>query len=564
MKRDERKIALRCAVYTRVSTDSGLEQDFNSLDNQREASEAYIKSQAHEGWKLVRERYDDGGFSGGSMERPALQKLLEDVKARKIDVVVVYKVDRLTRSLADFAKLVELFDAHGVSFISVTQAFNTTSSMGRLTLNMLLSFAQFEREITGERIRDKVAASKRKGIWMGGAVPLGYRVEDRALHVVEEEAEFVGALFRRYLEVGSVVRLKTVLDAENLRSPVRMSKTGRRTGGGLTSRGHLYWILSNPIYVGRLRHKGQTHDGLHPAIVDPETWDRVQQQLKSQTQTRRPPLPDDHSFLAGKLYDDRGNRMGASHASKGGRRWRYYVSRAALTGRTQEAGSVVRIPASEIESRVARAIGPHLAGRASAIDGCHINHGVRGGDQAIPQLEPARGLRGDPPTEKDVRNAIERATVGATRIEILLSESVVAEGQDRILTLPRTWTPSRRRREIIQGVGEAQQPLRAMRTKARDGFIKALRDAHRWLDELLFDPAQTIESLAIREGKSERSIRMTLSLAFISPVLAEAAMEGRLPRGFCVKRLTDLPMLWSEQWRAVGLQQPIQAQAEPI
>ena len=354
MKRDERKIALRCAVYTRVSTNSGLEQDFNSLDNQREASEAYIKSQAHEGWKLVRERYDDGGFSGGSMERPALQKLLDDVRARKIDVIVVYKVDRLTRSLADFAKLVELFDAHGVSFISVTQAFNTTTSMGRLTLNMLLSFAQFEREITGERIRDKVAASKRKGIWMGGAVPLGYRVENRALHVVEDEAEFVRALFRRYLEVGSVVRLKTALDAENVRSPVRMSRTGRRTGGAPISRGHLYWILSNPIYVGRLRHKGQIHDGLHPAIVDLEIWERVQQRLESQTQTRRTSQPDDHSFLAGKLYDDRGNRMGASHASKGGRRWRYYVSRAALTGRKQEAGSVVRIPASEIENRIAQ------------------------------------------------------------------------------------------------------------------------------------------------------------------------------------------------------------------
>ena len=271
MKRDDRKTALRCAVYTRVSTNSGLEQDFNSLDNQREASEAYIKSQAHEGWKLVRERYDDGGFSGGSMERPALQKLLEDVKARKIDVVVVYKVDRLTRSLADFAKLVELFDAHGVSFISVTQAFNTTSSMGRLTLNMLLSFAQFEREITGERIRDKVAASKRKGIWMGGAVPLGYRVENRALQVVEGEAEFVRALFRRYLEVGSVVRLKTVLDAENLRSPVRMSTTGRRTGGGLMSRGHLYWILSNPIYVGRLRTKGRATTAF---IRRSSTWKR--------------------------------------------------------------------------------------------------------------------------------------------------------------------------------------------------------------------------------------------------------------------------------------------------
>ena len=236
MKRDEHKVVLRCAVYTRVSTNSGLEQDFNSLDNQREASEAYIKSQAHEGWKFVRERYDDGGFSGGSMERPALQRLLDEVRARKIDVIVVYKVDRLTRSLADFAKLVELFDAHGVSFVSVTQAFNTTTSMGRLTLNMLLSFAQFEREITGERIRDKVAASKRKGIWMGGAVPLGYRVEDRALRVVEDEAEIVRGLFRRYLEVGSVVRLKIALDAENVRSPVRMSRSGRRIGGVPISR----------------------------------------------------------------------------------------------------------------------------------------------------------------------------------------------------------------------------------------------------------------------------------------------------------------------------------------
>ena len=563
MKRVERKIALRCAVYTRVSTDSGLEQDFNSLDNQREASEAYIKSQAHEGWKLVRERYDDGGFSGGSMERPAVQKLLDDVRARKIDVIVVYKVDRLTRSLADFAKLVELFDAHDVSFISVTQAFNTTTSMGRLTLNMLLSFAQFEREITGERIRDKVAASKRKGIWMGGAVPLGYRVEDRALHVVEQEAEFVRSLFRRYLEVGSVVRLKTALDAENIRSPVRMSGTGKRTGGVPISRGHLYWILSNPIYVGRLRHKGQIHDGLHPAIIDLETWDRVQQQLKSQTRARRISQPDDHCFLAGKLYDDRGNRMSASHASKGGRRWRYYVSRAALTGRKQDAGSIVRVPASEIENRITRAIGTHLAVQAAiAIDDHHINHSVLGANQAIPQHEQTRRLRRDPPTEDDVRNAIERATVSAKRIEIVLSESIVAEGQDRVLTLPWTRPSSRRRREIIQCVGEAQQPLRAMRTKARSGFIKALRDAHRWLDELLVDPTQTIESLAIREGKSERSIRMTLSLAFMSPALAEAAMEGRLPRGFCIKRLTDLPMLWSEQWGAIGLQASAQVRAE--
>jgi len=493
------------------------------------------------------------------MERPALQKLLDDVRARKIDVIVVYKVDRLTRSLADFAKLVELFDEHDVSFISVTQAFNTTTSMGRLTLNMLLSFAQFEREITGERIRDKVAASKRKGIWMGGAVPLGYRVENRALHVVESEAEFVRALFRRYLELGGVVRLKATLDTENVRSPVRTSRTGRKTGGAPISRGHLYWILSNPIYVGRLRHKGQIHDGLHPAVVDIETWDRVQQRLASQTQPRRVSQSDDHSILVGKLYDDRGNRMGASHASKGGRRWRYYVSRAALSGRCKEAGSVVRLPAPEIEKRVANAVRAYLAARANAIEGFHIDHGSGRADWAIMQHESGPTRR-DLPSENDVRNAIERATVSATRIEIALIESLVVEGRDRVLTLPWTRASSRRRREIIQGVDETQGPLRAMRTKARDSFTRALGDARRWLDELLIDPAQTIESLALREHKSERSIRMTVSLAFVCPVLAEAALEGRLPRGFSVKRLTDLPMLWSEQWRAVGLREPIQAE----
>jgi len=564
MKQDECKVVQRCAVYTRVSTESGLEQDFNSIDNQREASEAYIKSQAHEGWKLVRERYDDGGFSGGSMERPALEKLLDDVRARKIDVIVVYKVDRLTRSLADFAKLVDLFDAHSVSFISVTQAFNTTTSMGRLTLNMLLSFAQFEREITGERIRDKVAASKRKGIWMGGAVPLGYRVEDRALHVVESEADFVRSLFRRYLELGSVVRLKTALDAENVRSPVRISRSGRKTGGALISRGHLYWILSNPIYVGRLRHKGQIHGGLHSAIIDRETWEHVKQRLVSQTQTRRVPRPDDHSFLAGKLYDDRGNRMGASHASKGGRRWRYYVSRAALSGRRQEAGSVVRVPAPEIEDRILRTVGRYLAGQATAIADYHISRGFIGGNAAGVQREQTRRPPKQPPTESEVRNAIERVMVSATRIEIVLSDAILDEGEDRLLTLAWIKPSSRRRRAMIHGVDELKQPQRAMRTKARDGFVKALRAAHRWLDELLSDPTQSIESLAACEGKSERAIRMTLTLAFLSPVLAEAAMEGRLPRGFSVKRLTDLPMLWSNQWSVLGLQDPSQAQAEPV
>ena len=267
--------SLRGAIYTRVSTEQGLEQDFNSLDAQREACEAYIKSQAHEGWRLIRDHYDDGGFSGGSTDRPALQKLLIDVQARRIDVIVVYKVDRLTRSLADFAKLVETFDAHGVSFVSVTQSFNTTTSMGRLTLNVLLSFAQFERAVTGERIRDKISASKKKGMWMGGVVPLGYRVKDRTLHIVEDHAEIVRSLFRRYLEAGSVVRLKQLLDAEDLRIPIRIDGGGRSTGGGLFSRGHVYRLLSSPIYVGRIAHKGSSSRGTASAYRDPRPMGSV-------------------------------------------------------------------------------------------------------------------------------------------------------------------------------------------------------------------------------------------------------------------------------------------------
>src|SRR5674476_44569 len=263
-------IPVRCAIYTRVWTDQGLEQDFNSLDAQYEASQAYIRSQAHAGWTPLRMKYDDGGFSGGNTDRPALQRLLEDVRAGKVDVIVVYKVDRLTRSLADFAKLVELFDKHNVSFVSVTQQFNTTTSMGRLTLNVLLSFAQFEREVTSERIRDKIAASKKKGIWMGGVVPLGYRVEARALHVVEEHAAIIRTLFQKYLALGSVVVLKQQLDAENIQLPIRINGKGKTSGGGMYSRGHLYKMLSNPIYIGRLAHKGQVYDGQHAAIIDRE------------------------------------------------------------------------------------------------------------------------------------------------------------------------------------------------------------------------------------------------------------------------------------------------------
>jgi DNA invertase Pin-like site-specific DNA recombinase len=522
----------RCAIYTRVSSDSGLEQDFNSLDNQREACEAYIKSQTHEGWILTRDRFDDGGFSGGSMDRPALQKLLDDVRLRRVDVIVVYKVDRLTRSLADFAKLVELFDQHGVSFISVTQSFNTTTSMGRLTLNVLLSFAQFEREVTAERIRDKVAASKRKGIWMGGSVPLGYRAENRALHVVEVEAEFVRMLFRRYLELGSVVRLKAVLDQEKVTSPVRKSRAGRSTGGTSMSRGHLYWILSNPIYHGRLRHKGQVHEGLHPPIIDPQVFADVGRRLQAQTQLRRQASPDEHSILAGKLYDDRGHLMGASSAAKGAKRWRYYVSRATLTGNKTEAGSLSRVSAPEIERQVMSFMKDHLS------------------DHSL--------------SEGQLLAAIDRIVLSATKIEIRLNEAAMDDGADRVVI--GNWAPetSRRRRDIIQAEGPEPSIQRTMRAGARTNFIKAMSEARRWLEELQKRPDCTIEAIAKREGRGVRSVRAVLSLAFLSPPLAAAAIEGRLPRGFSVKRLTDLPMLWSEQWRAIGLKAPTEFDLQPV
>jgi site-specific DNA recombinase len=548
MRSERRKTMLRCAVYTRVSTEHGLEQEFNSLDNQREASEAYVKSQAHEGWKLIRTHYDDGGYSGGSMERPALERLLDDVRAHRIDVIVVYKVDRLTRSIADFAKLVELFDAHQVSFVSVTQAFNTTTSMGRLTLNVLLSFAQFEREVTGERIRDKIAASKRKGIWMGGVVPLGYRVENRALHVVEKHAIFIRDLYRRYLEIGSVVRLKALLDHEEAQSPLRTDGTGKAIGGALISRGHLYKILSNPIYLGRLTHKGQVYDGLHDPIVDQETWDRVQLLLAEHAQRASGNRQNSDALLAGKLFDDRGSRMSPSHATKGGRRWRYYVSQAVPQGRKHEAASVARVPALEIEARVAEAA--RAASPASNRQRWHALHqpkaSCRGASTDSPAVRPSD-------YDATLHAAIERVVMSQMTIEIELAEGMASDDQNRILIIP--WTPPspHRRREIIQGGGERPCAMGPMRTEARAVLTDALRDAHNWLDELTTSPNQTIDSLAAREGKTERWIRRTISLAFLSPALVKAAIEGRLPRGFGVKRLMDLPMAWPDQWAALGL-----------
>ncbi len=353
---------IRCAIYTRKSSEDGLEQEFNSLHAQREACAAYVTSQKGEGWILLPSHYDDGGISGGTLERPALQRLLVDIDEGRVDQVVVYKVDRLTRSLADFAKLVERLDRAGASFVSVTQSFNTATSMGRLTLNVLLSFAQFEREVTAERIRDKIAASKKKGLWMGGNVPLGYEADGRTLKINEEEAETIRLIYDLYLLRGPVRAVKQVLDQRGLKTPVRTASTGRRSGGLPFGIGHLHYILSNPVYAGKTRHKDKVYDGQHEAIIDEDTWTKVQQLLAGKAwngsiRTRRAKHP---SPLVGKLFDEIGDRLTPSHANKKGVRYRYYVSNRLLKMPKRRATDGWRLPAPELEKTISSAVKDHL------------------------------------------------------------------------------------------------------------------------------------------------------------------------------------------------------------
>jgi DNA invertase Pin-like site-specific DNA recombinase len=345
---DLQKRAIRCAIYTRKSSEEGLEQSFNSLDAQREACAAFIASQRHEGWRLIPVLYDDGGYSGGDIDRPALKRLLDDVAANKVDTIVVYKVDRLTRSLADFAKIVEALDAKAVSFVSVTQQFNTTTSMGRLTLNILLSFAQFEREVTGERIRDKIAASKLKGMWMGGRVPIGYDVRERKLVVNQEEAKLVNNLYHWHLELGSVSKLKAYLDHHGIKSKERISPAGVWSGGVSFSPGALYLILQNPIYRGEVRHRNQSYPGEHEAIIPQDLWEKVQNQLRSDNGGRRTGVKANcSSMLDGLLQDAEGNRFRPSHTVKNGKRYRYYFCHA--SGKSAKA---IRLPAHDVEKQV--------------------------------------------------------------------------------------------------------------------------------------------------------------------------------------------------------------------
>lgn len=519
--------ALRCAIYTRVSTDQGLDQDFNSLDAQSEASQAYIKSQAHAGWSLLKTKYNDGGFSGGNTDRPALQRLLEDVRAGKIDIIVVYKVDRLTRSLADFAKLVELFDKQNVSFVSVTQQFNTTTSMGRLTLNVLLSFAQFEREVTSERIRDKIAASKRKGLWVGGMAPIGYDTKDRKISVNEAEANQVRDIFRSYLKLGSINLLMRDLRHRGIITKPRKLRSGQSVGGIAFTRGSLAHLLRNRFYIGEVAFKGEILAGEQPAIIDREFFEAVQSKLDVQLNNHKTTRGSSEALLVGRIFDDRGNRMSPSHARKRDIKYRYYLSSALMQGEAERAGSVRRVSAVEIEALVIRSV-----------------------REALKLAEPI-----DDPTL--VHTYIGRVEIQPQQLVIQLEPTQKANSRKKneahVLHVPWQKTPSRRRRELFlpNGVQPDQAPLNRSETRAL--LIASIARGRRWLDELITDPTSNPKGIADREGCSLRKVNMTISLAFLTPDLVKAAIEGRLPRGMGVARLCDMPAEWSRQRQTLGL-----------
>jgi len=528
---------VRCAIYTRVSSEQGLDQEFNSLDAQYDAASAYIKSQAHAGWTLIRSRYDDGGYSGGSTDRPDLQRLLEDIRARKIDVIVVYKVDRLTRSLADFAKLVELFDAHRVSFVSVTQQFNTTTSMGRLTLNVLLSFAQFEREVTSERIRDKIAASKRKGIWVGGNLPLGYEMKDGKIAIVEEEAELVRSIFKRYLELGSVNELVRDLRERNIRTKAKRLSTGATRGGIPFGRGALYYLLGNHFYIGEVKYKNEILPGEQPLIMDRALFEAVRKKSLAQWSHRTVVRSKSDHLLAGLLFDDAGHRMVPTHATKAGVRYRYYVSTPFLHGeaKTASAGSVARVPAADIEAVVVKLLKEHLATKQDRSTTSNVLSEDRG---AVAQLVAGIVVHED------------RLVV---RLKSENGDEPSDSPDDRSLTSPWQKPPSKRSREILLPHNASRSKVRPEQFERRARLVSAIARGRRWLDDVVSGRVTTVAELCTRENCSVRQVNMTISLAFLAPNLVKAAVEGRLPRGIGIERLRDPSTEWSRQFEALGL-----------
>lgn len=503
----------RCAIYTRKSTEHGLELEFNSLHAQREACEAYIKSQTHEGWKAISKHYDDPAYSGGNMDRPALQKLLEDIDAGHVDVIVVYKIDRLTRSLADFAKLVELFDRKAISFVAVTQQFNTTTSMGRLTLNVLLSFAQFERELSSERVRDKVAASRKKGKWTGGSVPLGYDAKDKKLVVNQAEANNVRTIFARYLALKSLQKLIDELNNKGIVTKKR-AINGKIAGGAPFTYGPLAYLLKSRTYLGEMGHKGIWYPGEHEAIVDSELFDAVQDLLKTNSVTRQQQRSGNQSLLGGLLFDDRGNRMSPSFSTKRGVRYRFYVSSAILTGRREQAGSVKRVSAPDLEDSIVAALRDRFSQTS-----------------------------GDLNDQGHIAAHVERVVVGQDKLLITLK----ADDQNgSLIELARSRPPASPRARIESDV---HQPA----NEPDIGLIHAVARAHLWLKALADGTYRSIEELAAVVKWHPKVIRKLLRLAFLAPDITEAIMIGTQPKSLSVSALQEISAhAWDQQRRALG------------
>jgi site-specific DNA recombinase len=562
---------LRCAIYTRKSSEEGLEQDFNSLDAQREACEAYVASQAGLGWKVVSDRFDDGGISGATMERPALQRMLSEIQAGRIDVVVVYKIDRLTRSLADFARIIEVFDERSVSFVSVTQSFNTTSSMGRLTLNVLLSFAQFEREVTAERIRDKIAASKKKGMWMGGMVPLGYDSVNKKLVVNQDEAVTVRKLFDLYREEKSIRAVQDRAQVLGLKTKHRVAaRNGRSSGRSDFSCGHLRTILSNPLYVGRIRHRGQTFDGQHEAIIDDAIFAEVQDLLKDGARhSTTLSSQDDMHLLTGILFDETGKRLSPSHATKSGRRYRYYISGELMRGRKIKSGTDWRIPTSRLDPIVVDAILAFLRSRSGLLDTVddttlspdHVEKIFKNAD------ETADGLRSPSPAirRQTIQVLLRRVTLGSDRLQIEIMTDALLAG-----TMQSSSDAAEDRQQPPVHCIELPIVLRCRGVERRivvepdagspsanpdPVLIEHIAKAHRYLRRLTCGDSISASELAAKENTDVSDLSRILRLAFLAPDITAAILDGKQPVELTATRLMrlgEIPYRWDDQRKALG------------
>lgn len=559
------KPRIRCAIYTRKSSDEGLDQDFNSLDAQHEACAAYIASQRHEGWVPDKTRYDDGGISGGTLDRPAMQRLLADIDAGRIQMIVVYKIDRLTRSLADFAKLVERFDAAGCSFVSVTQAFNTASSMGRLTLNVLLSFAQFEREVTAERIRDKIAASKKKGLWMGGMPPLGYNPHPdpkiRGLVVSQNEAKTVAAVFHLYAQLGCLNAVMRKTAQMGLRSKRHHFKSGRTQGGNPFSRGQIYALLRNPIYIGKIRHKANVWDGQHEAIIDIELWDRVQARLQGASARPRSQVGSVSSSskvgiapLTGKLRDETGDRLTPTHTKRHGRRLRYYVSNRLISGGTDPRGW--RLPALALEKAVADVIARHLNGLANLHRICAMPD-LQLGDAVHTKAEDLtqRLLKGAPELLANitVRGQLARGCIVLELHAAELANELSLKPDEVDPSALQIEAPFELRRRGVEGkivAGDrVPEPDRTM--------LRALARAHIWTAELR--RGKSLNDIAAATSHSESYIRTRAQLAFLAPAIQKAILDGRHPPDLTLEKIIrkPIPLDWDMQTRIYGFSRDI-------